>query len=111
LKRSPGDGYTRRMEMKLQLIVAASVAASGAAMALAPVASADPVGIPEAGSESAAATVSDLDELGYDVQLQYENGVPDVPLSQCTVTDINTVGSAGSDLLAYVTINCTANPS
>jgi len=27
------------------------------------------------------------------------------------VTDINTVGSAGSDLLAYVTINCSTNPS
>jgi len=37
--------------------------------------------------------------------------VPDVPLSQCDVTDINTVGSAGSDLLAYVTINCASNPS
>jgi len=109
--RGRGDGYTRRMEMKLRLLIAASVAVSGAAMALAPVASADPVGIPEAGSESAAATVSDLDALGYDVQLQYENGVPDVPLSQCTVTDINTVGSAGSDLLAYVTINCSTNPS
>jgi len=74
---------------------------------LAPQASADPPPpIPEAGSESAAATIGDLDDAGYDVQIQYENGTPDSPLSQCTVTDINTVGSAGSQPLAYMTINC-----
>ena len=67
---------------------------------------ADPPNIPEAGSESAAATIGDLDDAGYDVQIQYENGTPDSPLSQCTVTDINTVGSAGSQPLAYMTINC-----
>jgi len=65
-----------------------------------------PPPIPEAGSESAAATIGDLDDAGYDVQIQYENGTPDSPLSQCTVTDINTVGSAGSQPLAYMTINC-----
>ena len=69
-------------------------------------ASADPPNIPEAGSESAAATIGDLDDAGYDVQIQYENGTPDSPLSQCTVTNINTVGSAGSQPLAYMTINC-----
>ena len=67
---------------------------------------ADPPNIPEAGSESAAATIGDLDDAGYDVQIQYENGTPDSPLSQCTVTNINTVGSAGSQPLAYMTINC-----
>ena len=67
---------------------------------------ADPPSIPEAGSESAAATIGDLDDAGYDVQIQYENGTPDSPLSQCTVTSINTVGSAGSQPLAYMTINC-----
>ena len=107
--RSRGNLYARPM-MKLRPRIVA-FAVLGAAVVLAPQALADPVGIPEAGSESAAATVSDLDDLGYDVQLQYENGVPDVPLSQCTVTDINTVGSAGTDLLAYVTINCASNPS
>jgi len=108
--RSRGNLYARPMMMKLRPRIVA-FAVLGAAVVLAPQALADPVGIPEAGSESAAATVSDLDDLGYDVQLQYENGVPDVPLSQCTVTDINTVGSAGTDLLAYVTINCASNPS
>ena len=67
---------------------------------------ADPPAIPEAGSESAAATIGDLDDAGYDVQIQYENGTPEVPLSQCAVTNIDTVGSAGSQQLAYLTINC-----
>lgn len=77
-----------------------------AAIAFSSPASADPIIIPTAGSESAAATVGDLDDLGFDVQINYENGVPDVPLSQCTVTDINTVGSAGSQPIATITINC-----
>jgi hypothetical protein len=72
----------------------------------APAAQADPPSLPQPGSESAAATIGDLDDAGYDVQLQYENGSPDSPLSQCTVTNINTVGSAGAQPLAYVTINC-----
>lgn len=71
-----------------------------------PSARADPPSLPQPGSESAAATIGDLDDAGYDVQLQYENGSPDSPLSQCTVTNINTVGSAGAQPLAYVTINC-----
>ena len=78
----------------------------GALIALSPLASADPPNIPEPGSESAAATIGDLDSAGYDVSVQYENGAPNVPLSQCTVTDINTAGSAGSQPIAYVTINC-----
>jgi len=67
---------------------------------------ADPPAIPEAGSESAAATIGDLDDAGYDVQIQYENGTPEVPLSQCAVTNIDTLGSAGSQPLAYMTVNC-----
>ena len=67
---------------------------------------ADPPAIPEAGSESAAATIGDLDDAGYDVQIQYESGTPEVPLSQCAVTNIDTVGSAGSQQLAYLTISC-----
>ena len=76
------------------------------AIGLAPAPVADPPSIPEPGSESAAATIGDLDAAGYDVPLQYENGSPDSPLSQCTVTNINTVGSAGSQPPAYVSINC-----
>lgn len=67
---------------------------------------ADPPNVPTAGSESAAATIGDLDDAGFDVQINYENGVPNVPLSQCTVTDINTIGTAGSQPIATITINC-----
>ena len=74
--------------------------------AFAPSAQADPPSIPQPGSESAAATIRDLDSAGYDIQLQYENGSPNSPLSQCTVSNINTTGSAGSQPLAYVTIDC-----
>ena len=86
--------------------VAPLLIAVGASIALAPLAVADPPSIPEPGSESAAATIRDLDAAGYDVSLQYENGVPNAGLSQCTVTDINTQGSAGAQPIAYVTINC-----
>ncbi|BBZ76603.1 hypothetical protein MANY_19400 [Mycolicibacterium anyangense] len=93
--------------MSIRLRSTASVMIGlGVSIALAPMAFADPPNIPEPGSESAAATIGDLDNLGYDVNLQYENGVPNAGLSQCTVTDINTVGSAGSQKVAYVTINC-----
>ena len=80
------------------------------AVPLAPSALADPP-VVEAGSESAAATISDLESAGYDVVTQFENGDPDVDLDQCNVTDINTVGSAGSEKQAYVTITCPSNPS
>lgn len=83
-----------------------SIGVVAVSIALAPPAVADPPNIPEPGSESAAATIGDLDSAGYDVQVQYENGAPNVPLSQCTVTDINTAGPAGSQGIAYVTINC-----
>lgn len=93
--------------MSLHLRYAAALMiGAGASIALAPLASADPPNIPEPGSESAAATIGDLDDAGYDVSINYENGTPNTPLSQCTVTDINTIGSAGSQPIAYVTINC-----
>lgn len=93
--------------MSLELrYVAPLLLAVGASIALAPLALADPPSIPEPGSESAAATIRDLDAAGYDVSLQYENGVPNGGLSQCTVTDINTQGTAGAQGIAYVTVNC-----
>lgn len=88
-----------------------SIMAGAALVASAPMALADDPIIPEAGSESAAATISDLQAAGYDVRTQFENGDPVVDLDQCNVTDINTVGSAGTDKIAYVTITCPSNPS
>ncbi|CAN1558796.1 MAG TPA: hypothetical protein DEP24_11890 [Mycobacterium sp.] len=94
------SALTRRSLSALCSAVAAS------ALALAPQALADPPALPDAGDESAASTVGAYDDANYDVQLQYENGVPDVPLSQCTVTNIDTSGNAGDQPLAFITINC-----
>jgi hypothetical protein len=94
------SALTRRSVSALCFVAAAS------ALALAPQALADPPALPDAGDESAASTVGAYDDANYDVQLQYENGVPDVPLSQCTVTNIDTSGNAGDQPLAYITINC-----
>lgn len=88
---------------------ASALGFTAAAIALAPLAVADPPDLPNAGDESAASTVGAYDDANYDVQLQYENGVPDVPLSQCTVTTIDTSGTAGDQPLAYITINCASN--
>jgi hypothetical protein len=87
-------------------VSALGFATAAAAIALAPLAVAGPPALPDAGDESAASTVGAYDDANYDVQLQYENGVPDVPLSQCTVTNIDTSGDAGDQPLAYITINC-----
>ena len=76
-------------------IVSASIKASVgvlllaiAAVAGASAAVADPI-IPQAGSEPADATISDLQNAGFDVRINYTNGSPNVPLSACKVTDIN----------------------
>jgi hypothetical protein len=45
------------------------------------------------GGSSAADTVKALEDQGYNVQL---NGIPDVPLSQCTVTGVH--GLRGSNI-------------
>lgn len=76
-------------------------------IALAPNAAADPV-LPVAGSESASATIRDLTALGYDVSINYDNGVPSVGLSQCWVNGINTADGSGQNTLktAYVDIEC-----
>lgn len=91
-------------------VMAGMFLAAATAVAVSPSAAADPP-VVEAGSESAAATISDLQSAGYNVITQFENGDPSVDLDQCDVTDINTVGSAGSEKQAYVTITCPSNPS
>lgn len=94
----------------LCVMAGATVGLAPVAVVLAPMALADPPTV-EAGSESAADTVNDLQSQGYDVITQFENGDPSVSLDQCSVSDINTVGSAGSEKQAYVTITCASNPS
>jgi hypothetical protein len=59
----------------------------GAWLSSTPIARADPI-IPQAGSESASATVTDLMAAGYGVDVNYVEGTPNVPLSECRVTAI-----------------------
>jgi hypothetical protein len=73
-----------------------------AAVLAAPLARADASSVPTAGSESARATVHDLQSLGYNVQLNWVNGSHDVGLSQCTVDNINTTDR----VTAYVDVDC-----
>jgi hypothetical protein len=77
-----------------------------AAIAVAPMALADPA-LPQPGSEDASATISDLESRGYDVQVQYTNGLPDVDLSQCWVNTINSNdASAGGLRTVYIDVEC-----
>jgi hypothetical protein len=85
------------------LVVSAGAAA---AIAVAPIAAADPA-LPTPGSEDASATISDLESRGYEVQVQYTNGLPDVDLSQCWVNTINTAdASTGSLRTVYIDVEC-----
>lgn len=89
-----------------RLVAGSFIAGAAVLSAVAPIALADPPDIPEPGSESAGQTVQDLQNQGYQVQLNWVNGSPNAPLSQCSVTDIDTAGSAGSQPLAYVSVDC-----
>jgi hypothetical protein len=82
------------------LLVAAG---SVALVALAPVTAADPTGVPIAGSESPTNTKAELERQGYQVTINWVNGAPNVvPLSQCVVTNINTVAAPK----AYMSVSC-----
>ena len=74
------------MSLKLGLLGAGLMAA--AAVAYAPVATAEPVW-PVAGAEDARATIDDLQAQGYDVQINWVSGLPSVPLYRCKVTAIH----------------------
>lgn len=74
--------------MTIYLRAGLFVGAAVAAIVAAPVAAADLV-FPTAGSESVAATVSDLKAQGFTVVINYLEGQPNVPLSECHVTGID----------------------
>ena len=69
---------------------------AAAAIAVAPVADADLV-FPTPGSESVGATVADLKAQGFSVMINYLEGHPDVPLSECQVTAINNPSAPTAD--------------
>jgi hypothetical protein len=75
-----------------------------AAVAAAPTANADDPNLPVAGSESARQTLNDITaRTGVP---GCSPGVPDVPLSQCTVTTVDGAEATNGQGNVYVTINC-----
>ena len=78
------------------------VAGTAASVAVAPIAAADPTGVPEVGSESASATIKDLRTQGFNVSINWVSGSPDVPLSACQVTGIDTAAAPS----ASVSVEC-----
>jgi Spy/CpxP family protein refolding chaperone len=81
-----------------------------AAIAVAPIATADP-GWPVAGAESAADTIRDLQGQGYNVQINWVNGISRGDLSRCSVRAIyNPDRSATSpppqSTTVYVDVDC-----
>jgi len=87
-------------------VTVACTAACAFAAAGTPPAYADDPNLPVAGTMSARQTLNAITALGYNPVLQYENGVPDVPLSQCTVSSIDGADAANGQGNVYVTINC-----
>jgi hypothetical protein len=94
------------MSLTSRYIAPLLVSAGAAAVAVAPIAAADPA-LPTPGSEDASATISDLEARGYDVKVQYTNGLPDVDLNQCWVNTINTADAAAGGLrTVYIDVEC-----
>lgn len=84
------------------LFVAAGAAA---AIAVAPIAAADPA-LPGAGAEDASSTISAYESAGYETQINYDNGAPDVDLSQCWVNSVDTNSATGSLKTVYIDVEC-----
>ncbi len=59
--------------------------------------------VPEAGTETPGATIRQLANAGYDVQINWVAGEPsNIPLSQCSVTRIDT----SAPPTAWVSVSC-----
>lgn len=87
------------------------VAAGAAAIAVVPIAAADPVW-PYAGAEPADATIEDLEDQGYDVQVNWVSGYPTVPLYKCWVDAIHNPDGAPNPKtlnVVYVDVGCPSN--
>ncbi|MDR3664643.1 MAG: hypothetical protein P4L86_30365 [Mycobacterium sp.] len=74
-----------------------------------PSAAADPV-IPRPGDTSAEETINALEASGYDTEVQFLTGPPNVPLSECQVIAIHNPDGAtaatGRLSTVYVDVSC-----
>ena len=75
----------------------------------APIASAEPA-FPVAGNGPASDTISALQAQGYDVQINWLEGQPNVPLKECLVRNIDDPNGptavSSSPLTVYVDVTC-----
>ena len=85
----------------------AFAAAAAATVAAAPTASADPI-LPVPGSGPANQAIEQLQSLGYTVSINWLEGRPNVPLTECRVTGISglRVMQPGQFDTAYVDVAC-----
>jgi hypothetical protein len=99
------------MSRKTGLLQPLLIAAAGAtaAMAFAPTAGADPVR-PRAGDRDAAATIDDLQDQGYNVEIDWVRGYSTEPLKDCEVRAIRKpVGARDrppEETTLYVDVSC-----
>ena len=86
------------------------IAVGAASIAAAPIAAADPVW-PVAGAESAADTIQDLEDQGYNVAINWVNGYSRRDLSRCSVRAINNPDRSATppppqEITVYVDVDC-----
>ncbi len=82
-------------------LASALVAALGAAtVALAPIAGADP----DLDTQSARATIDELQAQGYDVQINWMNGARRESLSDCSVTAVHNPNRSGEPPTTFTTV-------
>ena len=93
------------MSLMLRYFAPLFVSTGAAAAIAAPIATADPA-LPGAGAEDAASTISAYESAGYETQINYDSGVPDVDLSQCWVNSVDTNASTGSLKTVYIDVEC-----
>ena len=99
---------TSRKLLKPKRLATCLVAGAALAIAAAPVAAGNPA-FPTAGSESASATIGDLQAQGFTVTVNYLQGHPNVPLTECRVNEINNPSSptaSPSTVTVYVDVLC-----
>jgi hypothetical protein len=86
-----------------------AAAATAAVLSTAPSATAEPA-IPQAGATDAATTIDALSSSGFDVQVNFLEGRPNVPLRECKVDAIrNPNGPMASMVMlstVYVDVAC-----
>ena len=90
-------GGSHRMRIIMSLLgvgVAAVITAPGAA--------ADPP--PAQDGASAADTIADLQDEGYDVQINWVRGISNDPLSECWTTGVNNPNRSGGPPTGFTTV-------